>query len=633
MRKKSGHHRFFRDVMALLILTATLYPGLPADAAVEEGTPTLGIEEVGWDANRSRLTVKGYGAEKREAIGILDGTSGVKLGTVKSDNNGNFKFRQEIVGLPPCTIRVESRVVYVETGYTRTPPDICGHSIPDDPISDPTVPEDPPPPSGSHANRIVPYEGTKTCLKCHRDEALEAYDSVHYQWKGSAVDTVGLTEDPAGKMGGINDFCIYPDINWIGKLTNVDGMPVDGGCAKCHAGLGDKPNRETATDPLENIDCLICHSDEYKRKVGQMTDGTFRFVPDTENMAVTLVQAAANVGLPSRNACLNCHTKAGGGNNFKRGDIEEAHRNPTRSLDIHMASAANGGAGLDCLDCHVASGHKIAGRGSDLRPRESLDQVDCTQCHGQTPHDSRDIDKHTSRVNCTVCHIPHFAKEASTDMRRDWSQPGDLVESTGLFEPHHDKGLNVIPEYAFFNGQSYFYQFGDATKPETNGKILMSGPMGDIQDPDAKIHAFKRHEGYQPIDPATRRLLPLKIGKFFESGNLEEAASLGAAGVDWDYTGHEFVETERYLGLFHEVAPKEEALSCGSCHSGGTRINFTKLGYTPNSTRNGQPLCASCHEDKSGEWSGSEYFAKIHDKHVRDKGYDCSACHKFSRVD
>ncbi len=629
--KANSHDTFFRGYLLLLLLAAALCAGSSADASPDGGSPSLGIAEVRWDTDRSRLTVTGYGAEKKEKVSVWDAMSGTLLGTVGSDDKGNFRFRREISGAPPCTIRVESRVVDVETGYTKTPPDICVNTPPDPP-GPPDAPTDPSPAAGAHAGRFTRYEGTQTCLKCHREEAQEVYSSVHYQWKGSAADTVGLTEDPAGKMGGINDFCIYPDINWIGKLTNVDGLPVDGGCAKCHAGLGEKPNLETSQDPLENIDCLVCHADDYKRKVGQLPDGTFRFVPDTEKMAVTVTQAAANVGRPGKDACLNCHANAGGGNNFKRGDIEEAHRNPSRSFDVHMAAAADGGAGLDCLDCHVASGHRIAGRGSDLRPRESDAKVDCIQCHGNTPHEGGDINKHTARVNCTVCHIPLFAKEAPTDMRRDWSKPGDPVASTGLFEPYHVKGRNMVPEYAFFNGQSYFYQFGDAAKPEANGKVLMSGPMGDIRDPAAKIHAFKRHEGYQPIDPTTRQLLPLKIGKFFENGSLENAVPLGVQGVGWTYNGYEFAETERYLGLFHEVAPKEEALSCNSCHNDGSRIDFGKLGYTPNPTRNNRPLCASCHGDKSGKWPESEYFTKVHRKHVTDKRYDCSACHTFTRA-
>ena len=114
-----------------------------------------------------------------------------------------------------------------------------------------------------------------------------------------------------------------------------------------------------------------------------------------------------------------------------------------------------------------------------------------------------EIDKHTARVNCTVCHIPIFAKVAATDMNRDWSKPGDLVAATRLYEPHHEKGNNVVPEYRFFNGTSYFYQFGDAAVAGANGRVVMSAPQGDIGDAGAKIHAFKRHLATQPVDSVT----------------------------------------------------------------------------------------------------------------------------------
>ena len=619
MLKPKDRSRFATRGLRLFILAIGLIGVSPlvSDAA-------LTVERVEWSERNATLTLTGSGTDPREEVNIRDASTQAPLGVARSNRNGDFSFTRRRIDTPPCGIILEiSSGETLTADYTSTPPASCNN---------PDPPPDPPPTYGSHAGRAYPYEGTKTCLKCHRREAQEVYDSVHYQWKGNAAETVGLTEDPAGKMGGINDFCIYPDINWIGKLTNTEGNLVDGGCAKCHAGLGEKPNMESTADPLENIDCLLGHSKDYKRTVGTADSGAFRFVPDTAKMAVSVSQAAADIGLPTKDTCLNCHTKAGGGNNFKRGDIEETHRNPSRDFDVHMASVADGGAGLECLDCHVASSHKISGRGTDLRPREMAEQLDCSHCHSSSPHENRDIDRHTARVNCTVCHIPYFAKVAPTDMRRDWSQRGDLVPSTGLYEPHHVKGQNVAPEYAFFNGMSYFYQFGDAATPEENGKVLMSGPMGDIQDPAAKIYAFKRHEGYQPIDPVSKRLLPLKIGKFFESGNLNDAAPLGAAGVNWEYSGHDFAETERYMGLFHEVAPKEDALSCNSCHNGGSRIDFAKLGYTPDTTRNGRPLCASCHGDKSGEWSGSEYFRKLHEKHVTAKGYDCGACHTFSKA-
>ena len=484
---------------------------------------------------------------------------------------------------------------------------------------------------GSHANRFSAYEGTSTCLECHTTEAMAAHGGVHYQWKGDASETVGLKPGDAGKLGGINDFCIYPDINWIGKLKNIHEQPVDGGCAKCHVGLGEKPAATASQTQLENIDCLICHSEGYKRTVGTV-DGAYRFVPDTQKMGVSILQAAVDITLPSNGRCLDCHTKAGGGNNFKRGDLEEAHRNATRSFDVHMASKQNGGAGLSCVDCHTASGHRIAGRGTDLRPFDSLDEVSCEKCHGDTPHDDKKLDKHTDRVNCTVCHIPTFAKVAPTDMSRDWSQSGELNEARGLYEPFNQKMANVVPEYRFFNGTSYFYQFGDAAIPEENGFITMSAPMGSINDSGARIYAFKHHLGNQPIEMNDRRLLPIKIGLFFETGVIDEAVKKGAEAVGWSAQEYEFAKTERFMGLFHEVAPSDQALSCTDCHSGGGRMDFNALGYSPKQTYNGKALCASCHEDESDEWRGDERFKKIHEKHVDDKKYDCIKCHNFSKA-
>jgi hypothetical protein len=136
---------------------------------------------------------------------------------------------------------------------------------------------------------------------------------------------------------------------------------------------------------------------------------------------------------------------------------------------------------------------------------------------------------------------------------------------------------------------------------------------------------MKRHEGRQPIDPITRWLLPLKIGVFFQRNDIAGAISQGVAAMGWAPNGHAFAETERYMGVYHEVAPKEQALGCSSCH-GGTRMDFAALGYTPLASRNGQPLCSSCHSAKTGT------FTRIHEKHVTDKNYDCSTCHTFRKA-
>ncbi len=606
--------KMFQILMAALFVCFVAMDALADDD--EENN--LRVTRMEWQDGNSELSVSGLGAGRRTTVTMINADSGAVIGSTTSRRDGRWGFRKEHLLTAPCLIQVRSSNSQSTTaGYTGSEPTSCGDT--------PTSSE------GSHAGRITTYEGTATCLACHEREAQEVHDSVHYQWQGDASETIGLNTSKAGKLGGINDFCIYPDINWIGKLTNTDGIEVDGGCAKCHVGLGEKPTAENTAAQLANIDCLICHSDAYKRKV-EMVNGVYKFVPDLAKMTVSIDQAAADITLPSKDSCLNCHTKAGGGDNFKRGDIEEAHRNPSRSFDVHMAARADGGAGLNCLDCHVADGHKIAGRGSDLRPRESSKEVSCTQCHGDTPHGSRDINKHTARVNCTVCHIPYFAKVAPTDMNRNWSDPNPPLTEKGLYEPAHEKGTNVIPVYRFFNGMSTFYQFGDAAEPGPDGRIVMSAPIGDIHDPGAKIFAFKKHLATQPVDLENGRLLPLKIGKFFMTGQIDEAVKLGAEAVGWNYNGHSFADTERYLGLFHEVAPQEDALNCSSCHNGGTRLNFAALGYTPKETRNGRRLCASCHGDESDEWSDSELFSRVHEKHVDDEGYNCNQCHTFDKA-
>ncbi|MHC1745002.1 MAG: multiheme c-type cytochrome [Syntrophobacteraceae bacterium] len=303
---------------------------------------------------------------------------------------------------------------YTENGVTRT----ASKQVT---IVDGATP--PPPVQGSHAGRFDSYADASTCLSCHRTQAVQVYNSEHYQW--------------SGKFGAINDFCIYPDINMIGKLTNVYGLTVDGGCLKCHPGLGAKPTKSTnPTDSdLANIDCLVCHAPNYKRTVDPVTKT--KYIPDETAMGMTILEAAADIQPTTRGTCLNCHTKSGGGDNFKRGDIEEAHRNPpTRAFDVHMSSAALSGGDMHCTQCHTVSGHKISGRGVDLRVEEGT-KPDCVTCHTATPpHSNSNINNyHVKRVHCTTCHIPTFAKVAQTDMFRDWGARASSIQQPACTIP------------------------------------------------------------------------------------------------------------------------------------------------------------------------------------------------------
>jgi hypothetical protein len=491
----------------------------------------------------------------------------------------------------------------------------------------------------SHAGRFETYLGSATCRECHAAQVSEVHGSVHYQWNGPTPAVVGM--ETGGKLGGINDFCGYPDINFIGQLTNLDGQTVDGGCATCHVGLGEKPESTVSETQLNNIDCLVCHSDDYRRKVEAADDG-FHFVPAPERMTVSLIQAVTDIALPSSQSCLTCHAYAGGGNNNKRGDLEAAHADPpSADFDVHMASPEKGGAGLACLDCHISEDHRIAGRGVDLRPTDLSEPVQCSNCHPVRPHDSSELNQHTARVDCATCHIPAFAKEQSTEIFRDY-RFAEIDEGKRLYEPKLERAADVTPVYRFFNGLSAFYAFGEPFERGANGRVTMAEPLGDIQDAGAKIQPFKYHTALLPYDQSTDAIIPVKLGVLFQTGNPDSAIRQGAAAVNWPLAdGYDFVEAERYMGLYHEVAPADNALRCDSCHGGGsTRLDFAALGYTPKTERDGKPLCQSCHEEEDPDEMEVDHatpqddepedgFYELHHEHVDEENITCSECHTF----
>ena len=120
---------------------------------------------------------------------------------------------------------------------------------------------------------------------------------------------------------------------------------------------------------------------------------------------------------------------------------------------------------------------------------------------------------------------------------------------------------NVTPVYRFFNGRSQFYQFGTPAVPAANGRVLMAGPLGSVTEAGSKITAMKRHEGRQPIDPVDRMAAPAEDRDLLPERTTSPPPSPRA----WRRSagranGYAFAETERFMGLYHEVAPKEQAL-------------------------------------------------------------------------
>ncbi len=187
--------------------------------------------------------------------------------------------------------------------------------------------------AGEHTS--LTWSGSGTCLVCHETEANEVHGSAHYQWEGQALYMVNGAPLQGKLKTSVNSYCGNIIGNW--------------GCSSCHVGLGKKPNDTTLTQRqhMENIDCLLCHQKDYKRKKDAVTG---LMVPDTANMAISMDQAVKTVHKPIRQNCLQCHAKGGGGDNFKRGDIAVAHTATTdRNFDVHMSTT---GANLACQTCH-----------------------------------------------------------------------------------------------------------------------------------------------------------------------------------------------------------------------------------------------------------------------------------------
>lgn len=422
--------------------------------------------------------------------------------------------------------------------------------------------------SGHHG--VTTYNGSATCNQCHAGKALEVYKSEHFQWKG--------------KLGKINDFCIFPDINWLAEFPAGSGTAA--GCATCHVGFGNTKPQTTGTpfagnaafpatptaDQLNKIDCLVCHSDLYKR-VAVMQSGTPVIKPDpTLNMATVL---GAIRKTPSKQACLNCHAKAGGGDGVKQGDLNLAMANPPATVDVHMAATSAGGAGLNCVSCHTVSAHKIAGKGADLRLADAGAPAmkTCTTCHGSAPHEEKDLNAHVSRTDCTACHIPTYGRGVPTELGRNFTKLtlyGDRWEATRTMAT-----APVTPKLLKYDGTSFFAALGQPLPELADGSHLIAGPSSAKPGGSTagKYYPFKEHVNTMFVD-LNDWLIPVKSTTLWGSGGNQTQLDLAfAQGYQQTFNktlGTKYpVTTKRYLALYHQVAPKSMVRArntCTQCH-------------------------------------------------------------------
>jgi Cytochrome c bacterial len=486
-----------------------------------------------------------------------------------------------------------------------------------------------------HSN--LAWDGSPgVCLSCHADEAEDMYASTHYQWQGDAQYMVNGPQKQGKITGAVNSYCI----NILGNWT---------GCGNCHVGLGIEPQvSEVSTQTqLENIDCLVCHQKEYKRK---KVDGIF--VPDTSNMTITLNEAAQTVHLPERANCLQCHAKAGGGDAVKRGDLALASANTADNhYDIHMSISAGD---LKCQECHTVQDHRFAGKGSDIRPTDLDIQILCSTCHYDKDesgdhsssainrhtdedesgvHSSSTINRHVARVACQTCHIPFYAKDANdsdaseaTEIHRTWRSTSSPVAP---FHPESTKANNLIPEYRFWNRYSKNYLLGDIAQFDSSTNAYpTSRPEGYVDDdyPDSKLYPFKYKTAEQPILDTTSQLIALDTKVYFETADPDLATTAGL--VNMGHVGNEnysWIITDTYQLLNHQISPASEALTCTDCHGDTARMDLKgELGYELKAPKS--QVCTQCHGQEENKG-----FYDLHEEHVKEEKYDCSHCHTFAR--
>ena len=451
------------------------------------------------------------------------------------------------------------------------------------------------------------YEGTESCLMCHKKEGMAALQMGHFKWEGKSNRVSGLEGEIIGKNNLLNNFCIAVPTN-------------EGRCTQCHAGIGYADKTFDFEDPA-NVDCLICHDQSGTYSKAPTTAGA---PPPTVDLNV-VAQSISMGAEPQRKNCINCHAKAGGGDNVKHGDISTDLIATTREYDVHMGTD---GANLKCTACHGANHNPEDGSynhgnaGMSLHSIYEGEMKQCDDCHGSqsTIHASTAANPMFEqgwheRLACQVCHIPAIARKISTKTEWYWSDAGQDKEApidpdTG--RPTYDKKKgtfvwknNVRPVLRYSNGV-WDRKVINKTDGYDAEPIQLAVPHGDYNDPDAMIYPFKMMVGNQVVDPVNKTVMVPHLfgGKggpnpYWAKYDWNLALQDGSAYTGQPYSGeYTFAETEMLLSVNHEVAPAEQALgygpmpdACIDCHS-TEYVDWDELGWTDDPLNGGDRVTA-----------------------------------------
>lgn len=440
---------------------------------------------------------------------------------------------------------------------------------------------------------------TKACLECHTEAGKQIMHTLHWKWEYKNPKTKQLL----GKKHLVNNFC-----------TNAKGN--EGMCAQCHISYNYKDSSFDFANQ-DNIDCLVCHD----------RTGTYYKVPPTKGNAacsimfegkatLDLQKVAQSVGMPGRENCGGCHFKGGGGDNVKHGDLSTALINPSKELDVHMATK---GLNFACTACHVTTRHQWAGSRYDVhatdvegkgKPGQRRDVATCESCHGNTPHPGNNLKSiklngHTNKVACVTCHIPTFARGGvATKTDWDWRTAGKLNEKgEGYYTKGYTQGNgvhrktyksikgdfkyaeNVKPYYAWFDGQMNYTTID--TKFDPKKEVKINGFNGSYNDPKSRIWPFKRMHTVQPYDAGNNTLVYTHLwggddAAYWGNYDMDKAVAAGMKKAGLPYSGKlGFIDTYSYWPITHMVTPKDKALGCSECHSKNGRLAGLPGFYMP----------------------------------------------------
>jgi octaheme c-type cytochrome (tetrathionate reductase family) len=485
-----------------------------------------------------------------------------------------------------------------------------------------------------------PYTGTQQCLNCHGKIGDDVMRTAHWKWEGTITGVKGFEGTIHGKKDLLNNFCLAVPTN-------------EGRCSQCHIGYGWGDKNFDFGNP-KNIDCLACHDQTGTyRKVA--TPSAAQPVVGGPEPSVDLQKVAQSVGLnagvPPRSTCVFCHSRAGGDDNVKHGDIStrmgfakatdpaaDPAKYLSRSEDVHMGydPVAKKGGDMTCVACHQvkkdASGQALDhGIGGFMY--HSTDEgvmKDCEDCHGAATsiHAGTSVEaivRSHDRLACQTCHIPAFSRKVATYVDWKWALAGQDARPAGCAATPTGvaadgttqrstyakmKGCftwatNVRPTLRFYDGKwnRIIVGFNDkyASTP-----VDLGSPSATYRDPAARIYPFKKMTGNQVADRNNKTMLiPHLYGaaagpnaywsKYNWTGSLTDAAAyLPAynAGAQVFSGEHEFVETVMLLKVDHEIAPSEQAFgmggNCAHCHLSDA-IDWRALGWSGDPIRSETP--------------------------------------------